>query len=380
MSKMKNNHVDDDKKVDKDIAMDDTHNGEAANNDVTDNDKDDDGKIEYGWGANFLYTDERKSCIPSSVVRIKVDPSVKNIDNDTFKGFKSLTTVVLSEGLERIGNSAFELCESLLRINVPSTVKVIGRSAFICCHRLKDVKLPEGLEELGELAFFCCASLRSVTIPTRLTSIRRSAFCCCFALEHVILREGLEYIGNGSFDFCSRLSRIDIPSTVKKIHPKAFGRDLRTIKFCDEMEEFVSRVSCRDWWDSGISEYSLKTYNFLVRCNVPARLDMLSGTSWQATIQDMFHHIPSVAQGNLAEYFNTVDSMLTVYEIAQNMSLLELAIWKSKICDQYGSNMDNVSGIMRLQSRANCGACVIIPQILPFLLKDKNCLSRLFGT
>ena len=142
----------------------------------------------------------------------------------------------------------------------------------------------------------------------------------------------------------------------------------------------MSRVYCRDWWNSGISEYSLKTYNFLVQCNVPARFDMLTGMSWQATIQDRFHHIPSVAKGDIAEYFNTIDSMLTVYEITHDMSLLELAIWKSKICEQCGSNMVNVSGIMRSQSRANCGACVIIPQVLPFLLKDMNCLSRLFGT
>eukprot|EP00980_Cylindrotheca_fusiformis_P025069 scaffold12989_cov63-Cylindrotheca_fusiformis.AAC.1 len=36
----------------------------------------------------------------------------------------------LNEGLERIGESAFQECETLTEVNIPSTVKVIGRDEF----------------------------------------------------------------------------------------------------------------------------------------------------------------------------------------------------------------------------------------------------------
>ena len=66
-----------------------------------------------------------------------------------------------------------------------------------------------------------------------------------------MLHEGLEYIGTMAFGNCSLLRQIDIPSTVKEIKPNAFicvgNSNLSVIKFCDDMEEFVSGLSLRDW-------------------------------------------------------------------------------------------------------------------------------------
>ena len=261
--------------------------------------------------------------MPFRVVRVKVDPSVKNIDNDSFNGLDRLRTVQLPEGMESIGKSAFDECKSLERINIPSTVKVIGDYAFQHCERLQDVNLPDGLKKIGKLAFDSCYSLRSIEIPASLKSISDSAFFGCRKLKHVVLHEGLEYIGTMAFGNCSLLRQIDIPSTVKEIKPNAFicvgNSNLSVIKFCDDMEEFVSGLSLRDWWDNGISEYSLKTYNFLVRCNVPARLSSLSDKAEHARIRDDLKNISSVPKGDfhLDNYFKTIGSKLTAYEIAQ---------------------------------------------------------------
>ena len=76
--------------------------------------------------------------IPASVTRIE-DGGVDNF-NHTYKGCftscKSLKTVVLSEGLTKIGESAFWACTSLTQVNIPSTVKEIGKAAFGCCESL----------------------------------------------------------------------------------------------------------------------------------------------------------------------------------------------------------------------------------------------------
>ena len=255
---------------------------------------------------------------------------------------------------------------------------MICEYAFHNCRNLKSGELPEGLEQLG--AFADCRSLLSIRIPPRIETIADCAFIGCLALQNVDLSEGLEYIELDAFGECPSLRHIKIPSTVEEIRLCAFNSfndtNLERVQFCDDIEEFASGESLRDWWNNGVSEgATYRTYNFLVQCNVPTRLLLLIETQWQANIHDMLRIIPSISFDDIDDHFNTIDSKLTAYEIAQGMSLLELAIWKSKICEQYGSNMGSVSGEMKLLCLYNCGSCDIIRNVLPFLLSDENCLS-----
>ena len=88
---------------------------------------------------------------------------------------------------------------------------------------------------------------------------------------------------------------------------------------------------------------------------------------WQENIHDMLRNIPTVDFDALDDHFTAIDAKLTVYKITDDMSLLELALWKSKIRVQHGLSMGKLSGMERSQCHENCGACVIIPRVLPFL-------------
>ncbi len=196
----------------------------------------------------------------------------------------------------------------------------------------------------------------------------------CF-LRDVYLSEGLESIGNEAFALCPMLRHISIPPTVKEISPHTFGDDsgarfyvlfygrtnLERVQFCDYVEEFVSGESIRDWWDNGTSVRSLKMYNFLIRCDIPARLEQLIVRQWQANLHEMLRRIPSVDIVTLDDYLNTIDTTLVVYDslVSDAIPLLELAIWKAKILEQHG--------VSKSQCRIECGASVIIPHVLSFL-------------
>ena len=69
---------------------------------------------------------------------------------------KALEEVELPEGLEEIGDSAFECCESLKNVEIPSTVKKIGFKAYFMCENLKEktVVVPEGVTSIGQWAFY----------------------------------------------------------------------------------------------------------------------------------------------------------------------------------------------------------------------------------
>ena len=330
----------------------------------------------------FHYTDGK--VIPKNATHVTIDSSVRRLCDWLLDPSISncynirLTTAELPEGLESIGDFAFSRCVSLTQINIPSTVKVIGNRAFGDCLRLESVVLPQGLEQLGELAFIGCSSLLSITIPPMIKAIEKYTFNGCASLRDVYLSEGLESIGDEAFSLCPFLRHISIPPTVKEISPHTFGddfgtgvniffrvrRNLERVQFCDYVEEFVSGESIRYWWKHGVTERSLETYNFLVRCNIPARLLLLGVMRWQATIHEMLRRIPSTFMA-LDDYFNTIDSTLVAYEsLPDALSLLELAIWKSKILEQQKSEKHDMS---KSQCRIECGACVIIPAVLSFL-------------
>ena len=254
--------------------------------------------------------------------------------------------------------------------------KVIGRSAFFGCVNLDGVELPVGLEQLGERAFRQCTSLQSINIPPMVKSIERHTFRDCVALQNVDLSEGLKIIGREAFVNCPLLRHITIPSTVKRITPDAFicsfwmNPILERVQFCDEIEELVSGESLRDWWDNGTSERSLRTYNFLVRRDIPARLEQLIVRQWQANVIEMLRSIPDDLAA-LDGHLTAITTKLAFYEFLEySTSLLELAIWKSEICAQHGPNIGNVSGEKKSQCRDNCGACVIIPNVLLFITID----------
>ena len=58
-------------------------------------------------------------------------------------------------------------------------VKEIGYEAFSYCRSLTSVVIPEGVTSIGDYAFAVCISLTSVVIPESVTSIGSSAFSNC---------------------------------------------------------------------------------------------------------------------------------------------------------------------------------------------------------
>ena len=100
------------------------------------------------------------------------------------KAAAEITAVQLQEGLTRIGNHAFDCC-AMEEITVPEGVETIGEYAFNNCAALERVSLPASLREIGGRAFYGCAALENIRLPLSLTAIGDYAFNGCSALTEV---------------------------------------------------------------------------------------------------------------------------------------------------------------------------------------------------
>jgi len=174
----------------------------------------DDGTYSVGIGAlNIGKADERDSeGINLVIPATHLGKAVTVIEPESFAG-KKVFSLVLSDSLVTIGEGAFENCSLLSgKVIIPSSVKSIGESAFRNCQSLSDLTLSEGVESIGNNAFEFCA-IENLTIPASVTTIGEKAFITCQNLKTVIFN-GTTIIGDSVFEMCDRFSSVTFTEKV----------------------------------------------------------------------------------------------------------------------------------------------------------------------
>lgn len=165
------------------------------------------------------YTPPADLVIPSKITYEGTEYPVKSIGDYAFNcAFAS--SVIISEGIESIGESAFQYCMSPT-YQLPSSLRKIGLNGFNGCSAT-DLVLPEGLEEMGEYALANCYSLVSVTIPGSLKKVPAHMLEYSSSLTTLTLEEGIEEIGESAFSGLSMVESVTLPSSLKRIETNAF--------------------------------------------------------------------------------------------------------------------------------------------------------------
>ena len=85
-------------------------------------------------------------------------------------------SIVIDDGITRIGNTAFASFERAEYVTIPDSVTSIGESAFAFCRSVEHFALSVSLETIANEAFYCCNWLKSVDIPASVTSIGERVF------------------------------------------------------------------------------------------------------------------------------------------------------------------------------------------------------------
>lgn len=297
------------------------------------------------------------SAYDSGVTRIRFHPDVKTGAGDReFLYRKSLRFVEFNEGLETINEASFNQT-SLERIICPSTLIEIESLAFLGCNNLRELVLNEGLQKIGEQAFDNCTSLESVSIPSTVTDIDASVFRECCNLRELVFKNGLQNIRFRAFSSSTSLESIQLPSSLTKIGHWAFYKcsNLRSVT----MYEGIQRIE-RSAFDecpllSYISFSSLSArVDDIIRAgytDIEMKLDINQGGLERRegeivlpTARMNSLYIGSTARENQASEvlwdqhwkrirasIDSILAMITYYELKEATTILELALWKCMI-------------------------------------------------
>ncbi len=147
---------------------------------------------------------------------------IVEIGERAFREDRSLTSIIIPETVEKIGESAFAGA-GISELALPESVEEIGDYAFCRCEKLEKAALPKAVGSLGEHLFEDCSKLVEATLPESLTVIPAYMFTRCTLLESVVLPAEVESIGEYAFSVCNSLRHIDLPKSVKTVSDSAFN-------------------------------------------------------------------------------------------------------------------------------------------------------------
>ena len=93
-----------------------------------------------------------------------------------FRYKDSIHTLVIEEGITRIGSSAFYNMDSLVNVTIPDTVTEIQMEAFYDCDGISEVTISANVTRLEFEAFESCDGLRTVCFLGSVPILSQSAF------------------------------------------------------------------------------------------------------------------------------------------------------------------------------------------------------------
>ena len=192
-----------------------------------------------------------------------VPGSIRSIGRQAFS-CTGIGYIVLQEGLEKIGDLAFE-GHSQIRMNIPDSVHEMGINPFAdhidlgyvngylfpsfsnnpyfeidydtghLMYAKEDMRVityrsnlqlqwnystictvPDGIKVIGKCAFYAAPYLTEVVLPDSLQTIEAEAFLCCYELSQVIIPDGVTTIGDFAFAETAVIE-LEIPSSVVNI-------------------------------------------------------------------------------------------------------------------------------------------------------------------
>ena len=165
------------------------------------------------------------------IKRVVLPDSVTLIRNCAFSN-SSIEEIEIPDGVSGIENCAFHNCRQLRKIKLPCGLKKIEFGTFRGCSSLTEIEFPSGLKEVNSLSIepaFAGSGIRNLVLPTGMTLVN-NAFKSMYELESVYMPDTILSIGEGAFWDCGKLKKVRFSKNLRMIGTDAFNS-------CGSLEE-----------------------------------------------------------------------------------------------------------------------------------------------
>lgn len=163
------------------------------------------------------------------ITSIKLSNNLERIENGAFWGASNLKTITFSDGgkgLKKIDSLAFKDCSSLESIDLSNAeITEIPVRAFENCTSLKSIKLPSTVTKIADNAFAGCSNLEEIKglEQCRISELSATAFDGCVRLKDINLSNAtITAIPDQIFSGMRGLISATVPKTVTSIGTEAF--------------------------------------------------------------------------------------------------------------------------------------------------------------
>ena len=167
-----------------------------------------------------------------------IPDDVTEIEGSAFAG-TNISSLELSNVLEKIGDGAFAGCSSLAgTLSLPESLKSLGQYAFQYCKMLSgSLLIPSNIKEIPHSCFERSGFTGDLIIPEGVTKIDSWAFAWGNFKGQLILPNSLKEIGEYALSYCNFQGELFIPSQVQIIQDYSFqGNRFSSIVFSEDSE------------------------------------------------------------------------------------------------------------------------------------------------
>lgn len=149
------------------------------------------------------------------------------------------------EGIKTIGKRAFYNCSALLSIALETTeITALEELTFYGCTSLSTIELPSTIETIGAEVFNNCSALTTVENFNLIDPLEDDKskplgdkiFYSCKRLDSITLNPQLKEIPKNMFNGCTSLKSFTIPEKIEKIGGSAFANSALNELFCYPVE------------------------------------------------------------------------------------------------------------------------------------------------
>jgi len=167
-------------------------------------------------------------------------------DCENFFGQMHIPSEINGYPVTKIGDRAFENCNSIEKIIIPNSVTSVGANAFDGCSNIYELTIPGSITKIADFAFYSIVNLRTLTIEKGVTTIGNYAFSQCVSLTGISIPDSVISIGGSAFSDCRSIKTLEIGKGVKSIGQDAFRNCgyLTSITVDEENQSYSGKGNC----------------------------------------------------------------------------------------------------------------------------------------